>query len=93
MEFEQIYTNTIEKLYGKIRTPHLDQNLLLNNVYPHEYSILERVDLTHLEVFTIDPEGCEDADDAFSIFYDQGGLFLALHIADPTEFINLQSSL
>ena len=93
MEFEKIYTNTIEKLYGKIRTPQLDQNLLLNNVYPHEYSILERVDLTHLEVFSIDPEGCEDADDAFSIFYDQGGLFLALHIADPTEFINLQSSL
>lgn len=93
MDFEQVYTHTIEKLYGKIRTPELDQDLLLNNVYPHEYSIPERVDLTHLEVFSIDPEGCEDADDAFSIYYDQGGLFLALHIADPTEFINLESSL
>lgn len=93
MDFEQIYTTTIESLYGKPRKPELDHHLLLNNDHPHELSINDRLDLTHLEVYSIDPEGCDDADDAFSIYNDQGSLWLAIHIADPTEYINLQSSL
>lgn len=93
MDFEQVYTNTIEKLYREPRKPEFDHHLLLDNECPHDFGIYERINFTHLEAYTIDPEGCEDADDAFSIYNDQGSLWLAIHIADPTEYINLQSSL
>ena len=33
------------------------------------------------------------ADDAFSIYEENEELFLAIHIADPTEHINIDSSL
>ena len=60
------------------------------------YNVMEkREKLYHLDVYTIDPEGCSDADDAFSIAPDivSGKLFLYIHIADPTEYICLSSSL
>lgn len=93
MDFEQIYKTTIEILYGKAPDPDFVHVLMEDNEYPHDFSITDRLDLTHLEVYSIDPEGCEDADDAFSIYNDQGLLWLAIHIADPTEYINLESSL
>ena len=40
------------------------------------------------DVFTIDPEGCTDADDAFSIWEEEGQVHLMIHIADPTDFIS-----
>jgi exoribonuclease R len=43
--------------------------------------------------YSVDPDGCEDADDAFSIYEENEKLFLAIHIADPTEYINIKSSL
>ncbi|XP_036698648.1 DIS3-like exonuclease 1 isoform X5 [Balaenoptera musculus] len=49
----------------------------------------ERKDLrkTHL-VFSIDPRGCEDVDDAFSVrALDNGNLELGVHIADVTHFV------
>ena len=47
-----------------------------------------RIDLTHLEVYTIDPSGSTDADDAFSVGpADSSGEWnLYVHIADPTSF-------
>ena len=42
------------------------------------------MNLTHLEVYSIDPEDCIDVDDAFSI----DGNFLYIHIADPTRYIS-----
>jgi exoribonuclease R len=45
------------------------------------------------KTYSIDPAGCEDADDAFSIYEENEKMFLAIHIADPTEYINVQSSL
>ena len=68
MNFEQIYSTTIETLYGNPRDPQIDHHLLFDNVNPHELSIPDRFDLTHFEVYSIDPEGGEDADDAFSIY-------------------------
>ncbi|XP_033023786.1 DIS3-like exonuclease 1 isoform X1 [Lacerta agilis] len=54
---------------------------------------LRRVDLrdTHL-VFSIDPKGCEDVDDALSIrTLPNGNLELGVHIADVTHFVAANS--
>lgn len=89
--YNQKYRETIEPLYGS-REDFSHHNL--SNVVPHEYSILERIDMTSQTVYSIDPEGCKDADDAFSIYDDDDGkMCLAIHIADPTEFINVRSTL
>ncbi|XP_026565085.1 DIS3-like exonuclease 1 [Pseudonaja textilis] len=53
----------------------------------------KRLDLreTHL-VFSIDPKGCEDVDDALSIrLLPNGNLELAVHIADVTHFVAANS--
>lgn len=63
----------------------------------HAYSILleNRKKLYDLEVYTIDPENSHDADDAFSIETenDTGKMYLYIHIADPTEYIDIKSNL
>ena len=87
------YNHLIEPLYGSKRNDRVDIILLENNVLPHKYCITKRVDMTKYDVYSIDPEGCEDADDAFSIYKEDDKLFLAIHIADPTEFINKDSTL
>ena len=93
--FEDNYSKYIEKLYGEKRENSTDITLLtLNNLsMPHEYMINQRVDMTNIETYSIDPDGCEDADDAFSIYEEDNKLYLAIHIADPTEFININSDL
>jgi exoribonuclease R len=91
IDYEINYTTFIENLYRPRDEIALD--LLSDNIIPHEYSVLNRVDLTKLDVYSIDPEGCEDADDAFSIYKEKNVLYLAIHIADPTEYINLKSNL
>ena len=87
------YSHLIEPLYGDKRNYHTDSILLENNLLPHKYCIIERLDMTSYDVYSIDPEGCEDADDAFSIYKEDEKIFLAIHIADPTEFINKDSTL
>lgn len=63
----------------------------------HTYSIdvENREKLYDLEVYTIDPEGSTDADDGFSIEHqvETDKLYLYIHIADPTEYIELKSNL
>lgn len=44
-------------------------------------------------VYTVDPEGCTDADDGFSISDYGNKLFLSIHIADPTDYISIRSNL
>lgn len=54
---------------------------------------LNRVDLrdTHL-IFSIDPKGCEDVDDALSVrTLPNGNLELGVHIADVTHFVAANS--
>ena len=91
--FDHKYIKNIEPLYGKLRNKDYDANLLKYNRIPNKYSILDRIDMTDKEVYSIDPKGCEDVDDAFSIYFEGEELFLAIHIADPTEYINIESEL
>lgn len=93
--FEDNYTNIVEPKYGGKRDPAADVILTRDIYNPHAYSIdsTERVDMTSVNAYSIDPVGCKDADDAFSIFTENDKLFLAIHIADPTEFIDLNSDL
>ena len=93
--YENKYEKLIMPFYGEKRNIQTDATLLQenNNILPHNYAIHDRIDMTKYDVYSIDPDGCEDADDAFSIFEEDDKLFLAIHIADPTEFINIESSL
>jgi len=48
----------------------------------------DRVDLTSLETFTIDPDTARDFDDALSLSEDEKGHFhLAVHIADVSHYV------
>lgn len=49
----------------------------------------ERNDYTQKEIYSIDPEGCVDIDDALHYFYDQENNEheIGIHIADVTSFI------
>ena len=86
--YEQTYSQVVEPTYGMRRDKALEFD-----IGPHEYSISSRTDMTKHESYTIDPVGCTDADDAFSIFTEGGKMHLAIHIADPTEYIPLSSAL
>ena len=50
-----------------------------------------RVDLRSLETFTIDPKGAKDLDDAVSLVYKDNIYHLYAHIANPTQFIKMNS--
>ena len=64
--YDQCYDKHILPLYKC--TEYVDQDHDQENHLPHEYSIIdERVDMTHIECYSVDPPGCEDADDAFSV--------------------------
>jgi exoribonuclease R len=90
--YEQTYTKVVEPTYGAKRDA--DQDMTFESeIGSHEYSILSRTDMTKHECYSIDPVGCTDADDAFSIFTEDGKMYVAIHIADPTEYIPLSSAL
>ena len=94
--FEENYTKYIEPVYGGQRDEEEDNRMMPIYLEVHDYAIDidDRVDLTKHEVYSVDPEGCEDADDAFSIYSNNNTrLYLEIHIADPTEYISLKSDL
>ena len=91
--YDNLFNQNILPKYGPVRDIIYDNYLTEYNYYPHQYSISNRVNLCDIKTFTIDPPGCKDADDAFSIFFKNDKLFLAIHIADPTEYININSEL
>lgn len=93
MNYNDIYELQVNPLYGPVRDTREDEILISKNVLPHDYTINERVDMTDVDTYSIDPDRCEDADDAFSVYEKEEELFLAIHIADPTEHINMNSSL
>ena len=93
--FDEKYTEIVEPKYG-IKRDFTHDEILTNNIYKkHQYSIDEehRVDMTSYDTYSIDPDGCNDADDAFSIYTEDDKLYFAIHIADPTEYIELNSAL
>ena len=94
--FEELYKKQIYSKYGDLRNEKIDSILFNDSILPNEYDqIIDqyRINLHHLDIITIDPEGCEDADDAFSLYEDDNKLFLVIHIADPTYYINNNSEL
>ena len=94
--YETDYSSNVEPLYGARRDAAADAILLSQNSehLPHAYSVAQdRMDFTMRDTYSIDPPGCEDADDAFSLFTTTEGLFLAIHIADPTEWVSPDASL
>lgn len=46
-----------------------------------------RTDLTHLEIYSIDPVGCEDIDDAIHVIKTKSGWEIGIHIADVSSYI------
>ena len=52
-----------------------------------------RLDLTGLETFTIDPKTAKDYDDALSLSKDKKGYHLAVHIADVSHYVKQGSHL
>lgn len=52
----------------------------------YEHTIY-RTDLTHLCVYSIDPKGSKDADDAFSLEFDAEQTWLHVYICDPSAYI------
>ena len=93
--YEYNYSNIVEPKYG-IKRNIVNDEILTNNISNiHLYSINnnERINMTSYDTYSIDPIGCKDADDAFSIYTENDKLYLAIHIADPTEYIELNSNL
>jgi exoribonuclease R len=93
MDFNNIYDKTLLPKYGSPRNQIQDNKLIASNLDKHIYAIQDRLDLVNIKSYSIDPDGCEDADDAFSIYDEDGKLYLAIHIADPTHYIQLNSPL
>ncbi|MGJ3252534.1 MAG: ribonuclease catalytic domain-containing protein [Elainellaceae cyanobacterium] len=60
----------------------------LLTTYPPDSSA-DRLDLTHLKVYTIDDESTREIDDGLSVeFLDDGQQRLWIHIADPTRWLS-----
>ena len=56
----------------------------------NKFEFLEcRTDMLHHKIYTVDPEGCLDADDAFSFEnIDINTSCLHIHLCDPTSHMN-----
>ena len=80
MNYEKYYSKNIEKLY--YFQNNLIHNFNENNIIDFNISFEERINLTHLDVYSIDPENCEDVDGTFSYFEDDDKKFVVIHIAD-----------
>ena len=94
MLYEHEYNEKIKSLFEKEIHSFSDysyQTNMTNHIY--KISQEERKDFRNEEVYSIDPDGCEDADDAFSIFESNEELYLAVHIADPTEYLILNDEI
>ena len=76
------YNHLIEPLYGSKRNDRVDIILLENNVLPHKYCITKRVDMTKYDVYSIDPQGSRDFDDAFSIKKMGDEILLSIYISN-----------
>ncbi len=81
-----IFNNEMKNYKMNITTNNYNNDLKLDNLYGLEN---KRIDYRHLQIYSIDPPKCSDADDAFSIYKDENDLIhLMIHIADPTAWFN-----
>ncbi len=53
----------------------------------------DRLDLRHLQTVTIDGEDAKDLDDAITLYKDEAGYHLGVHIADVTHYVQEGSAL
>lgn len=94
-QYEKYYDEQILNEYNKYRVNYNKINSIGGVSTCHKYTIPKesRKILRNIEVYTIDPEGSEDADDAFSIEKDteSGLLYMYVHISDPTDCIDINS--
>lgn len=66
----------------------------LKQIRSNPSACLERRDLTHLTVCSVDPPGCKDIDDALSCDRLPNGNFrVGVHIADVTHFVHPESAI
>jgi len=85
MNFEKAYTQFILPLYS---TNYYEHDYDIHGKTINPFRIEKRLDLTHLNCYTIDPTiDCFDPDDAFSFY--NGKLYI--HIADPTHYFTPES--
>ena len=98
--FEHNYIKHILPKYSQKRDNNYDiyliNNIITNtsvyNKYTKHINNI-RTNIHDIDVITIDPPNCTDADDAFSIYEKENKLYLAVHIADPTHYIDIKSNL
>lgn len=93
--FNDIYNKRIMIKYNPPRNPHADK-MLLNSItqqLPQYQPVHHTTSFEEVPCYTIDPAGCLDADDGWSIIETGHTVQLAIHIADPTSYINLESEL
>lgn len=92
---------TIENLIGNVGDIDAEKKMLLikHNIvwnkiqnYTLSKKNFNRIDLTSHNTFSVDPEQCQDIDDAVSIeFHDNNRTILHVHIADVTSYIDNNS--
>lgn len=59
-----------------------------------EADMKNRVDMRHIGVFSVDPPGCTDIDDALHCLpLDNGNVQIGVHIADVTHFVTANTAL
>lgn len=85
----------IKEKYQERNSPEVTEELLAENeLQVNSYKIPSELrDHLRSPVYTVDPEGCTDADDGFSIYTQGDTIVLSIHIADPTDYISIRSNL
>jgi len=77
-----LYKNNLYK--KKLKELNIKDNSI---EYIKDNSIVNRQDFTNKIIFSIDPPGCKDIDDAFHIDSTKDGFQIGVHIADVSNFI------
>ena len=65
-------------------------NKLFHNLYLYD-NVIDRIDLTDREIYSIDPKGSIDIDDAIHYKKLDNMEEIGIHIADPTSYIDYNS--
>lgn len=87
LTFKTYIHSKVHPKYKHILSYNDDDNNYHNT--HHIYSIKKRLNLTHIESYSIDPITCTDVDDAFSVWFNNKKIMkLAIHIADPTYYFS-----
>ncbi len=81
--WNNIFNKTFKDIMFTLKNIHNNYQLELDNIYN-----INRIDYTNNIIYSIDPENCTDADDAFSIYKENNLIHLMIHIADPTAYFN-----